>query len=569
MRQNPKPLSSHPVVEMQQLEGRRLLHGLHDESLHLTGSNHEELPQKPKLFYPADPTAGARIRGTSWLDENGNGKKDGGEAGLFNQRIYIDANENGKFDSGEQHTFTEVDGTYLFAGLAPGRYVVRQEVWRRLAQSAPSGKLYEIELDADELVRNRNFGFYVKSPITIDVMLVYTGRAARQAGGVEAMEARLVDALGIANAIFVNSQVNTQYRLVLMKKVDYNETNDFGVDLDRLATDRDGLMDEVHGLRNQYGADMVVMATRDGGGGLARHLALAPELGFAVFEQEYAGEPYYVMAHEMGHLLGMAHERAAPVPSDGEAIYPYAFGRKVRINGILFGDVMSYEPGITLPLFSNPGVEVLGHPMGYMDFNGYDPLRDPDEPDNILGLADAARAIHKTARVVAKYKPTVFYGTDTVGDTRGGAMIAGQLPVDQTFRFREQIGERDLSDFFRFTVDERVNFKARLSGMRAGAGLQLVGAGIRPITSSDRSGRAAKTVRAELRPGTYYVRVSSNARNATPYKLTLRAKDVAGSGVASAHAGAFATQSRSGSVLPRASDEQDVLTLLYEFKDLI
>lgn len=71
----------------------------------------------------------AAVGDTIFQDINANGTQDGSEAGISNVtvRLYLDANANGLYEDGESlvaSTNTAGDGTYLFAGIPAGPYVV-------------------------------------------------------------------------------------------------------------------------------------------------------------------------------------------------------------------------------------------------------------------------------------------------------------------------------------------------------------------------------------------------------------------------------------------------------------
>jgi uncharacterized repeat protein (TIGR01451 family) len=81
--------------------------------------------------YQPNPIVYGRINGTVWSDTNANGVVDPGEPGLANVTIDLvqDLNTNGFADVGEplaSSTLTDSSGGYSFAGVIPGRYVVRE-----------------------------------------------------------------------------------------------------------------------------------------------------------------------------------------------------------------------------------------------------------------------------------------------------------------------------------------------------------------------------------------------------------------------------------------------------------
>lgn len=81
------------------------------------------------------------IAGTLWLDTDGDGLRDWGEAGIAGRRVYLDQNQNGIWDTDETHTTTGIGGAYDFANLLPGHYTIRQ--------SAPEGWVNTVTGTAD------------------------------------------------------------------------------------------------------------------------------------------------------------------------------------------------------------------------------------------------------------------------------------------------------------------------------------------------------------------------------------------------------------------------------------
>jgi len=99
---------------------------------------------------------------------------------------------------------------------------------------------------------------------TIDVMVVYTATARAAAGGTTAMR-NLID-LGVAetNQSYMNSGIAQRLRLVHSEEVSYAESGDIGTDLDCITNTSDGCIDQVHTLRNTYGADLVSLWVENG-----------------------------------------------------------------------------------------------------------------------------------------------------------------------------------------------------------------------------------------------------------------------------------------------------------------
>jgi uncharacterized protein (DUF2141 family) len=66
------------------------------------------------------------IHGMSFSDANNNHLRDADEVGVSGATVFVDLNRNNVLDSSEPTTVTASDGSYLFTGLTPGAYVVRQ-----------------------------------------------------------------------------------------------------------------------------------------------------------------------------------------------------------------------------------------------------------------------------------------------------------------------------------------------------------------------------------------------------------------------------------------------------------
>jgi hypothetical protein len=204
----------------------------------------------------------------------------------------------------------------------------------------------------------------------IDVMVLYTPAARIARGGTAAMEAEIDLAIANTNTSYANSGVIQRVRLVHRSEIAYSEV-DFYTDLEKLTGTSDGVMDNVHAMRNTYKADLVALVTnRTELCGLAwlmpvNSTASAP-YGFSVNYHACIGSNL-TLAHEMGHNMGLNHDLESP-----PGPFPYTYGRGYS-NGISSRDVMSVSSGVPRRQnFSNPAVNfvVTGDPSGTADRNG-------------------------------------------------------------------------------------------------------------------------------------------------------------------------------------------------------
>lgn len=228
----------------------------------------------------------------------------------------------------------------------------------------------------------------------IDLMVVYTP-ATRARYGRAGIEAKILQAVADANTAMANSQAAVQFSLVHMTEVAYVESGSMTATLTALQRTTDGLMDEVHALRDQYGADLVNLVSEDTSSCGLSYVMSVPSPGFAgnAFSVVYSGcLASLSMVHELGHQLGCQHDRGN---SAGPAAYPYAYGwRQCSTNSTQFRTIMSYACGsaIRVNYFSNPNLLYAGQPLGV------DAALDP------VNAADNARAINLTAGVVAGFR---------------------------------------------------------------------------------------------------------------------------------------------------------------------
>ncbi|TMO90349.1 pre-peptidase C-terminal domain-containing protein [Pseudoalteromonas ruthenica] len=193
----------------------------------------------------------------------------------------------------------------------------------------------------------------------IDLLVVYTAKAAQLSGDIDA----LIDlAINETNQGYQNSGVNATVSLAHKAQVNYTEASSSGTDLNRLAGTNDGYMDEVHGLRDQYGADVVVLVNDvNGYCGQADAIGASASSAFAMVDYDCA-TGYYSFGHEIGHLQAARHN-----PENDPTNSPYAYGHGYQDPSSQWRTVMAYNcnSGCTrINYWSNPNKSYNGTAMG-------------------------------------------------------------------------------------------------------------------------------------------------------------------------------------------------------------
>jgi hypothetical protein len=209
------------------------------------------------------------------------------------------------------------------------------------------------------------------------------------------MEALITLAVDSANQAYSNSQIAMQLRLVHTAEVAYTESGALDTDLTRLRSTTDGFMDQVHQLRDQHQADLVALIVDNGGAscGIAYVMTNGPRASFASSAFSVTARDCIVndtLAHELGHNMGNAHDRA----TGGTGVFPYSYGYRDVVGR--FRTIMAYAcPTVSCPrvkYFSNPNIMINGRPAGI------DHAIDP------VNSADNARSMNEVRQIVAAWR---------------------------------------------------------------------------------------------------------------------------------------------------------------------
>ncbi|MCC6176899.1 MAG: hypothetical protein IT305_16440 [Chloroflexi bacterium] len=313
----------------------------------------------------------------------------------------------------------------LDGGLVSGNVRTSDRLFHIQSVDAASVAVDEIDLRAatpelaplrpgpDQLAGPRVAGT-VDDGSTVDVLFVYTPTAKQEAGGAAAIENQLDLVVAETNATFANSGVVQRLRIVQASEIAYTETGSGISDLSRLRNTSEGYMDSVHALRDNVGADIVVLVVANLDGCGVAYLSYPPaswfqSYAFAVVQRACAVSNLSV-AHELGHIMGAEHDWATTPDGD-----PDDYNRGYIDSDHAWRTVMSYPQPCgscpRLPYFSNPDMLHDGRPMGV--------------PAGYYHGADNRTVLNDSRMTVANFRSSrpASWGL-TVSSTAGGSVVS-------------------------------------------------------------------------------------------------------------------------------------------------
>lgn len=305
----------------------------------------------------------------------------------------------------------------------------------RNAPLSPFNQVLNEKLDRDRL-----------DNVIIDLMAVYSSDAVDQYG--RHVSTRINQLISVSNQIFQDSGIGITLRPVYYHQANYPSAGiDMHQQLDELTTGSHPAFRDVAALRQRYGADLVAMFRPVGNGnplcGLANlggHRSLGDFTAFN--DKAYAYSLIgidcgvsSVLAHELGHLMGLTHSRRE---NGSGGTFPYATGHGVdgRFSTVM-ANPADFNASVRIPLFSSPALSCQGQPCG-VDYQ------------NTESGADAVRTLNLVRFQIADYMPArmPLLPSRTVGSITGNrsnahislaAMVDGSLDYSYTVTPNQQL----------------------------------------------------------------------------------------------------------------------------------
>jgi len=288
---------------------------------------------------------------------------------------------------------------YFFASVKDGQAYISQVKKSLLDKNALIGTELFVNSSVNKTPKHK-FGKHSKGiddPIVIDILVVYTPAAEQWAlgfGGVTDIFDVIDQALQRANLSAGNSETGITFEIAYIHKTDYVETNTVD-DLYSITDPWDGIMDEVHDLRDEYYADEILFIPAvDFTGGVAWLLkdenGFDPDYYAVALSRVQQTSWTYTAIHEIGHNMGAHHHRAQKV-QPGPGLFDFSSGWRGKIDVNYYCSLMTYEKGIyfddgqdhvAIPYFSSPKIIIDGVTIG-----------DPSYEDNALTLKRTKTAV--------------------------------------------------------------------------------------------------------------------------------------------------------------------------------